>query len=81
MYLLMADVGFEPLRMQQRRLALRCTSSLPTALPRLPQKGQKIKGQGHLSVRFWFQSNAARYYRVVESCFGNKFAASGVNNA
>ena len=26
----MADVGFEPVRMRRRRLALRCTSSLPS---------------------------------------------------
>ena len=48
MHLLMTDVGFEPVRMRRRRLALRCMSSLPTALPRLPKKQESsdstIKG-------------------------------------
>ena len=37
MCMFMTDVRFEPIRMRRRRLALRCTSSLPTSLPKLPQ--------------------------------------------
>ena len=36
MCLYMMDVGFEPVLMRRRRLALWYTSSLPTALPKLP---------------------------------------------
>ena len=43
MHLLMTDVGFEPVLNRRRRLALRCVSSLPTALPRLsPKKEAQI---------------------------------------
>ena len=34
----MPDVGFEPVRMRRRRLALQSTAPLPTALPKLPPK-------------------------------------------
>ena len=42
MHFLMTDVSFERVRMRRRRLALRCTSTLPTALPRLSRK-RKLK--------------------------------------
>ena len=37
--LYITDVGFEPVRMRRRRLALQSTAPLPTALPKFPQKG------------------------------------------
>ena len=36
MHLLMTDVKFEPVRILRRRLAMRYTSSLPSALQTLP---------------------------------------------
>ena len=32
------DMGFEPVQMRRRHLALQSTSSLPTTLPKLPPK-------------------------------------------
>ena len=34
----MTDMGFEPVRMRRRRLALQSTAPLPTVLPKLPPK-------------------------------------------
>ena len=36
--MLLADVGFDLVRMRRRRLSLRCTSLLPTALPKVTPK-------------------------------------------
>ena len=49
MRLYMMDVGFEPVLMRRRRLALRCSSSLPTALPKLPLKNG-FEGPGELKI-------------------------------
>ena len=38
----MTDVGFEPVRMRRRRLALQSMAPLPTALQKLPPK-RKLK--------------------------------------
>ena len=38
-FFFMTDVGFEPVWMRRRRLALQSTAPLPTALPKLPKKG------------------------------------------
>ena len=52
------DIKFIPVWMRRRRLALRCTSSLPTALPRRPKK--EIQVTVHSVYRILF-TNSMNY--------------------
>ena len=52
MFLFIVNVGFEPIQMRGRHLALRSRTSLPTTLPKLPQGSSNStdKEYGHHST-------------------------------
>ena len=54
MFLFIVNVGFEPVQMRRRRLALRSRTSLPTMLTKLPPtKEAQIFYELCISPRLW----------------------------